>query len=253
MTFGAVFPRVLRPAFGPGLASGAASNGLLNNLVAYWPLEADGTDATGRGNTLTNSGASFVAGKIGNGADLEASENDYLWRADNADLSAGDVDLTVSMWVKAESKTAYFASVGKFSGSYSTSEYALYYNQPADRFYFIVGKGSAPFGNAVANTFGSPPVDTWIFVVGRHDAVANTISISVNGGAVDTTAWSSGIADTTQRFDIGRLSNVLYSDGIIDEVGLWKSAPGGGGCLSAAQISALYSGGAGLAYSAFTT
>lgn len=53
---------------------------------------------------------------------------------------------------------------------------------------------------------------------------------------------------------VGARSN--YVESWIGRVGptmFWKSAAGGGGVLTAAQRTALYNGGAGLAYANFTT
>ena len=82
------------------------ANWLLNdaNLQGYWRLESDGSDESSNGYDLTNSGASFVTGKFGNGVDLELTESDYLYIVDascpNLEISGSQ---TWSAWVKAES------------------------------------------------------------------------------------------------------------------------------------------------------
>jgi hypothetical protein len=48
------------------------------------------------------------------------------------------------------------------------------------------------------------------------------------------------------------VSDPLWFSGRIGPVAMWKSAPGGGGVLTAAQRTALWNGGAGLAYADFT-
>lgn len=227
---------------------------LTDSLVAYWRLDGDGVDATLRGNDITPVGVSWVAGLIGQAADLESTESDYLWRADNADLSMGDIDFTIAAWVKLES-LVNGAIVAKYTTLGNQREYLVLFNAtdhvPNNRFSFTV----SPLGTITglttidATAFGLPGTGTWYLVVAQHDATANTIGICVNAGATDTAGYATGVFNGTANFNIGRIevTTTFYPfDGLIDAVGIWKRV------LSAAEIAQLYNAGAGLDYP-FTT
>src|SRR5262245_39117478 len=132
---------------------------LTDGLISYWRLdEASGSRADSHGgNALTeNGGVGSAAGKISGAADFDGS-NDYLSRADNADLSTGDIDFTVQAWVNPGSKTALRPIVGKLNGAGTVAEYLLLYSSSSDRFELrITGNGFAWQATLAANTFGSP-------------------------------------------------------------------------------------------------
>lgn len=217
---------------------------LTDSLVAFYRLDGDGVDATGRGNDVTNSGASWVAGLIGSAADCEATESDFLWCADNADLSMGDIDATIVAWVKPESNPAVAVAVAKWrtgggAGNYLHNEYWLGCLSGVPQS-FVSGDGSAQTGKAW--TGGALSTGVWAMLAWQHDAAGNTVGISVNGAAFQTAGHTTGIFNGTSRFNIGEsgLNAFQYWDGLIDMVGVWKRA------LSGAEITELYNAGAGL-------
>jgi len=261
MTFSGGFGRVFRPVFDPGLA---ARNGLLNALIAYWKLdEASGSRYDSHGaNTLTEVVAvNNRAGKIGSAVNLNGSSF-ALTIADNAALSTGDVDFTISAWVLFDafatgvSREAYTV-FSKFNVSGNQREFLCFYDRaetiPYNRFKWLVSSN----GSAVSkiDSTETATTATWYHVICWHDAANDQIGISVNG-VETTTSYSGGVYNSTASFDIGRLlvpTSYYLLDGAVDEVAMWKSAAGGGGVLTAAQRTALYNGGAGLAYAQFTT
>lgn len=222
---------------------------LTDNLVAFWELEeASGTrvDATGRGNDLTDNNTVLQGtGKVGNCADFELSNSEYLSRADNADLSVGDIDFTIAAWVKLESLVADAAIVAK--GGVNDLSYGLDVNSGTTKFRFRVSS-AAGFTNLTgvdATTFGVVSETVWYFVVAWHDATANTINIQVNDGTVDSTSYSAGSYDGSAEFRIGAFDFYgAYWDGLIDQVGLWKRT------LTSGERTSLYNGGSGLSYAA---
>jgi len=229
---------------------------ITDNLVACWPLEADGTDATGRGNTLTNVGATFVAGKVGNCADLEETENDFLWRGDNADLSMGaGVDCTICVWVRPETVNAGISTyfVTKYLTTGNQREYALlrFGDGVTHRYRFQASSaGTLATLSAVMDNTVVPTAGEWVFIVGQHNAAAATISISVNAGTPVTAAHAGGIYNGAADLCLGRASGSTGNDwdGLIDQLCIWKSAPGGGGVKTAAEITWLFNAGAGRTY-----
>ena len=245
-----------------GGSGGAAGNGLLNNLIAYWPgNEAAGNALDLHTNALhltdTNTVTS-AAGLVYAGARRYTRVNlEYHTRAgDDVLLSAGDTDFTLASWVRADSLPGagtFMAISGK--GDFvlgANHEYALYWRGTSARFRWYVRGGGAD-GIVDFTTLGLPVINTWYLLIAWHDSVANTLNVQANDGAVNSLAWANGAMDTAQPFRVGATNAVgYYWDGRIGPTMFWKSAGGGGGCLSAAQRTALFNAGAGLTYAAFT-
>lgn len=221
------------------------SNPGTTGLVAWWALDGDGTDSHGA-NDLTNSGASWVAGLVGSAADLEASESDYLYLADNADLSMGDIGMTVCAWVQIESGTGH-PIVSKWQTA-GNREYVLY--ATASTFRWLVSHDGSTNSSAASWSATYTP-GVWYFVVAYHDPTANTLGISVNGAAAVTVSHSTGIYNGASRLGVGD-SVLLFGgaklDGKIDEVCIYKNR-----VLTADEIIWLYNSGAGRAYADLTS
>src|SRR3990172_6707396 len=223
---------------------------LEKNLISYWPLNetSAGTSQVNRAdafgtNTLTdNNTTPSTDGIKGNAGNFTTANTEYLSIADNVSLSTGNIDFTVSAWVKLTTKTTSQMIASKCdSGSAGLCEWFLYYNQAADRFYFGLWNtsGGVALATAVANNFGSPSTGVWYHLVGWHDATADTANIKVNNGTANSASYGAGsISDSTGKFEIGAyLTTTLPMDGAIDEVGFWKKI------LSSQEITDLYNSG----------
>lgn len=232
--------------------------GLLTALIAYWPgneasgdlidAHTNGLDLTDKNTVTNNTGKVYATARQYTAANQERHSI-----ADNALLSAGDVDLTLAAWVYLTDNTNTRGIMTKFGGDNPVREYALQYNVSVDRFRFIV-TGDNHITWIDADNLGSPSLNTWYFVVGWHDATLDTISIQINNGTTESADHEWGINDTETYFQIGYYENTALShwDGRIGPSALWKSAAGGGGVLTAAQRTALYNNSNGLTYAALT-
>jgi hypothetical protein len=241
-----------------GQARGAAGNGLLNNLIAYWP----GNEASGNAldlhtnalhltdvNTVTsNPGLVYLLAR----QYAQVNSENHTRPADDALLSGGNVDLTIASFVYLDSNTARLGITGKWA--VENREHQLRYDNTANRFQFLVtSDGELATSTTIdADTFGAPALTTWYLVIAHHDATTGHIGIQVNNGAIDTVLHADGVFDGTAAFQLGRSAANVW-DGRIGPTMFWKSAPGGGGVLTADQRTALYNGGAGLTYAAFTS
>ena len=253
-----------RSSLGYGLGTGqttsAAGNGLLNNLVAYWPLnEAAGAnnalDLHTNGLTLTQvSSPGSAAGIVYAGARTFDGTADYFTRHSEALLQMGDVDFTFAAWV-------YFADdagqliVAKGRVDSGLEECSLQYSTTR-RAIFEIGNPSGQYDNVTANTYGVIAVLQWHFIMVFHDAANSIIGVSVDG-VLDTKNTIRNPGVNTNPFRVGQQSPTTlsgyYANGRIGPVAMWKSAAGAGGALDAAKRSALWNAGAGLAYADFTT
>lgn len=242
MTFGAVFPRVMRPAFGPGLAGGGAANGLLNNLIAFWP----GNETSG---LLLDAHTNALHMTIGYGCKAVSAGLVYPtarvyggWHnrpSDDALLSTGNVDFTIAAWIYPTSLSAsYHMAASKYE------EYAIGTFGSQARFYHW--KPASLSGETLT-------VSSWSLLVAWHSVTAGRFYIQTNDGTVYSDARSAAPNDTANPFLVG--SRSAWAEGFSGSVGptmFWKSAADAGGVLTAAQRTALYNAGAGLAYSEFT-
>jgi hypothetical protein len=218
---------------------------LSSSLVAFWRLdEVAGVrvDSAGTSHLTDNNTVTQNAGKVGAAAQFTAASSEYLSVADNAALSMGNIEFTVSAWVYLDSKTATRTILSKRVGVGTGGEYSLVYDNSSDRFLFAVFDSTTGINIATANTFGSPSTATWYFIVGKVEA--GTLKVSVNGGAFDSVAKTVTIPDTAAPFLIGAQQSVptLFFDGRIDAVGIWKRA------LTSAEVTELYNAGAGKEY-----
>ncbi|MDV2503930.1 MAG: LamG-like jellyroll fold domain-containing protein, partial [bacterium] len=233
-----------------GIGSGDTS-GLLNGLVAHWPLDEESgarSDAVGE-NTLTDENGVGSTGGIPSGtrsARLSRANSQSLSHTDSAGLSMGDVDFTIAFWVYLESKPRtemYFVS--KLNEP-TDREYLVGYNDGPDRFTFAVSSDGTGAGSRTvrAGNLGSPSTGTWYFVVAWHDSVNDEIAIQVNDGPADTKSHTGGVYDGGTTFRLGARFNSpsAFLDGRMAEVGIWKRL------LTDVEKTALYNSGNGFVY-----
>lgn len=189
-----------------------------SNFKGVWHLSessGDAYDSTSNANTLTdnNTVGADAGGKVGGARDFERANSEQFTRASNAALQSGDIDFTLTAWVKLESKAGDMQVMTKYGNS--TNEYAILYQVSDDRFHFYFGTS---FKNVAANTLGSPSTGTWYFICAWHDATTNTINISVNNGATDSSGSVTASSADASTFRIGNRDSVSeFFDGLIDE------------------------------------
>jgi hypothetical protein len=224
---------------------------LTTSLISYWELEeASGTrnDSHSTNHLTDNNTVLSAAGKVGNAADFERDNGEFLDRADNAALSTGNIDFTVCAWIKLESLSGGLKQTIVAKGDGSNAEYVLRTTTDDKGEFFVYG--SAAFGNSgviTASTFGTLSTGTWYFFVAWHDSVADTLNIQINNGTPESTSHTLGVFDSTAHFQIGSYSDFNEAfDGLIDQVGFWKRV------LTAPERTSLYNSGNGLSYAALS-
>jgi cell division septation protein DedD len=223
----------------------APTNPGTTGLVAWWSLdETSGTrnDSHGTNHLTDNNTVTYTTGVKNNAGNFTSAQSEWLSIADNAALSAGDIDFTVGTWVYLKDKNAYYAIVGKRStGDAVGLEYGIRYVTAGDRFEFGITDASNNVGVALSSS--APSAGTWYFILVWHDATANTINIQVNDGAVSSTAWSTGIKDSAAPFKLGQSFNGgQHLNGYEDEAFVYKRV------LTADERSWLYNSGSGRSY-----
>ncbi len=230
-----------------GRGAGAAGNGLLTGLVAYWGLDeasGDALDKHSGGLTLTpanspgaDTGVVYATARTFNGINQRFSRNN------EAALQAGDIDFAFAAW-------AYSASsdnrciLAKYSYGTNNREFAIYYESSAVRF-SVSSAGTAATLSTV--TASIPTSSAWHLYIAWHDATADKIYLQIDDGTPAEQAHSGGAYVGASSFYIGLLNNIYYWNGRIGPVAFWKNRT-----LSADDRAALWNSGAGLAYSSFS-
>lgn len=221
---------------------------LTTSLISFWKLdEASGTrnDSVGTNHLTDNNTVTQATGKIGNAAQFTSANQESLSRASNASLQAGDIDFTIAFWVMLDSKTHIRFLYAKRDVTAGRSEYQVAYDHDSDRFAFSVFRATDSIVIVRANNLGAPSTGVWYHIVAWHDATANTISIAVNDGAVDTLATGGSLqAASDSVFHIGSWAGAttFEHNGRLDEAGWWKRI------LTAEERTALYNNGVGIHY-----
>jgi hypothetical protein len=223
---------------------------LTDDLVSYWKLdETSGNRADSVGsNTLTdNNTVGSATGKIGNCADFDRSNVEYLYLTDIDELSYGDASYSFSGWVYTDASLNIYQTILSKEDADDTRQYRLECRPWAptlDKIRWFVftttGSVSAEVNSAVLST-------GWHFFVVYHNATANEIGISVDNATFITAGTSGTISTSTSRFRVGarwiapNQKRDCYS-GKIDEIGHWSRV------LTQAEVTELYNNGSGITY-----
>jgi len=208
---------------------------LSTGLLAFWKMaETSGTryDETANNEDLTdNNTVGYGTGKIGNAADFEADNSEYLSKTDDAVLSfAASESFTLGFFLKGESFPDMFAS--KYiliKSDDSGTEYAILVtdNGTSDVIDFYVYNG-ANYAQVTSTTALS--TGTWYAVICWHNAATDSIYVQINGGSpVRASTGGDKPTDSAGNFVIG---GWLYGgslhypyDGLIDCFGVWRRCP----------------------------
>lgn len=244
-----------RGAVGLGLGRGgaraAAGNGLLNSLIAYWP----GDEASGDLLDLHSSKTLTLTGSVGTRSGLVYPTARDLpdntpngWTRNDSDLKPGDVDFTWLYWVyptaypPPPSGTYHYVMFGISLGGASCG-----LNPSAAMFWQVMYANGGSLN--VIHHPTAVALDTWHCVICDHDAATQTDSMTMDNVTVSQ-ASGFGIshnAGLVQPYFGSHWDNTANWAGGYGPVAFWQRL------LTPAEKTALYNGGAGLAYAAFTT
>jgi len=194
----------------------------------------------------------YSTGKIGNSADFESGDSDYLSIAD-ASQTGLDVELgnfTISLWFKAESLPGsggvrLAAKRGTDKGWYYDIDYVS-----AGTYRFNLAKAGVA---DMQSSNVSLSTGTWYHVVAAYDNTTKDITYYLDGSTVSTALSASSFLDNVNApFQIGAGNSNAgtperYFDGLIDEFGIWNTA------LTSGNVTTLYNSGNGIPYLDATT
>lgn len=226
----------------------AASNGLLTGLESYWKLdEASGTlaDSHGSKDSVTESNITYSAtGIINNAIDYESTNSSYTYFGQFTGY--GSSARSVSAWVNLESVTVvrqrlvHFASSTTLAGGPAAS---LYVNTSGQ---WEAAVGGTPFDGII--TGSSAGTGSFVHLVLTYDSSDN-MEFYVDGVSQGTVSGVTGSSPADPYLYIGCYNPTIgqFTDGIIDEVGIWSRE------LSSGDVTTLNNGGSALSYYNFTS
>jgi hypothetical protein len=207
-----------------------ASVPIADPLVAWWPLDVDGTDASGNGFDGTITGA-LAPAEGANAATGDSLTFDGGSRIDVPfDQNLNPDDFTITMWANASS-TAGFASPitsrDDVNNGVSTHGFIIY-NDNGGNWNFWTGDGNPGWDTLAA---GPVLTDTWTHLAISYDSVTETKNFYVDGvlAATDTAANQYSPNGTVEMEDLhigagADDGNSFFFDGRIDDVGLFRTA-----------------------------
>lgn len=241
-------------------AGSGVSNGLLNGLVGYWPLNEESGDAVGLGGGLTFTAENAPGNTTGKlytyGRTLaKASEQCFYYYVYPA--LRGGADFTFACWFYLASHPGaspnYYFLTDNMSGN---TGWCLGVVCNGNEQGFVTAAHAG--GYYVAHTgFWIDPLNTWEMMFAWYDHANKTIYIQRNDSTVVPQVGSAQMVAQSTYYE-GHSFGVelggwpdrardLWLDGGLGGVGFWSRV------LSAEDRAALYNGGAGLAYEGFTT
>ncbi|MED5419671.1 MAG: LamG-like jellyroll fold domain-containing protein, partial [Verrucomicrobiota bacterium] len=228
-------------------------------LVAWWPLDSDGSDASGNGHDAVVVGTGVNAGQAGaNAATGQSTDFTGTGHLDVPWASALNTEsFTVALWANPDA-----AGGGSFRSPITNRDDVspggafrhgfIIYNTNNGQWSFWNGGGTA--GNGAWNNVNVGPVtvNEWSHLAITYDASTNTKQFFLNGALVSTTnpvAYSpnnstilDGFTHEDEDLHIGGGGDAGTSfrfDGRIDDVGMWDEV------LSEVEIQSVMNNGIG--------
>lgn len=164
-------------------------------------------------------------GKLGTGAYSFDGTDDYVSLGSTTDwsfLSQADAKWTITGWYSADNFSSNQALVG--SSDFGTNDAGIMIRLNTDRtFRILLGKDSTDRISHIT-TLTTPNDTDWHFLCVQYDDSIGTLSISVDGGSVETDTGNNLTNTTTpdNPLQFGWNGHSLYFDGKLDDMGIWK-------------------------------
>lgn len=231
----------------------ASENGLLSNLLAYWPLSeatGDALDLSGNGRTLShvndpgaNTGKVYLTAR-----EFAPANTEYFTRSDAA--LYGGASMTVAIWFNAyalETTPNYHMLIDNlaYGGGWAIGAWG---GVTAMSVFFQVGKGGGLYYTASHCSLLGDHQNEWHLYIAWLDYNAKTSYSELNtvAGEVRTDVAFATSGSSYVRFGTKRAVDGQWWSGMIGPIAMWSAV------LTADQRIALWNEGAGLAFADFT-
>ena len=206
-------------------------------LVAHWPLDADGSDAAGQFDGTVDGSISFGSpganGNTGGAASFSGAGGVQV----PYDSALNPSSFTVTAWVNPSATAGWNSVVTSREDNGSTVNGYILYNSPDNQWDFWTG-GGGPTGSWGTNPGPSGVLNEWTHLAISYDETTDTKILWVNGQNAAEVSGQGYVPNGTtpefsRPFNIGAgadLGDTFFFTGLIDDVGLFDEA------LSAAVI-----------------
>tara|TARA_R100001460_G_scaffold37665_4_gene72091 strand:+ start:425 stop:1837 length:1413 start_codon:yes stop_codon:yes gene_type:complete len=188
-----------------------------------WHFEGNADDTSGNGNNGTVSGATLVAGRVGNEAYLFNGSSDYITAPSALSLQITG-NISIAAWIKANGY-AQWGSIIQYSNPSETEANNYLYNIA-----WANGSGDVRLfweyggGNNVTTDFATN-LDTgrWYHIVVVRDNLEKEAYLYVDGELFGSQTYSNNpTGGSTAQLWIGKDPTTgVHFDGTIDEVAIW--------------------------------
>ena len=220
-----------------------ATNPGTDELLAYYSLK-DNTDSHGSAHLTGGTAPDYTAtGIIGNAADFDNANDEYLSRSSAALSSLPSGEFSVSVWVNPDTKTTAMGVVNAWGATTGTQNWLIVYSQGNLAWQF--GMRDTGGGLYVVASDSDAVTGDWTHIVCTFDA-SKVMRMYVNGTLQsDTDTVTNTPNTTTTSFQIGRYGIFadLDFDGRIDEVAIWDDKT-----LTQSEVNYLFNSEAGRSY-----
>jgi hypothetical protein len=221
---------------------------LTDNLVSWYDLESDGTDALGTNTLSTNTNNSFGSGsgKVGNGVSVNAKDANHSVLALTSGatgLNIGTGNLSISCWINRQGAGVANSTWPPIVALGTGTDFINVTIHPTDgRILLMQLSDGANYHYAY---FSAGITGTgWHHLVAIRDSATAGMRLYVDGTELSESSSADGGSTTTLNLEKIYLGGTSYDAndefcGYIDLVGIWTRA------LDSTDIATLYNGGAG--------
>lgn len=159
-------------------------------LVGHWPLNGNANDISGNGYTLTNNGATYVSGKIGQAADFVSASSQYMVGPVSQNLYTSNSYFTLAFWVFLKSLPTGSTGLVGFNKYYTETEgggFGIGFKTTGVLTFIVGDKINTTEIDYVAANF---PLNTWLHLSMKFDG--SKVYHYLNGqllGFANRTLW----------------------------------------------------------------
>lgn len=198
-----------------------------NDVIAYWPLDGNGKDSSGNGNTATLFNLRTTADRFcdPDGALHFNGVNGYASVADKMSLRLHDTDFTLNAWIKLEAYGESYGSTIMSKRIYGANNgwqtsIAGYMSSPLGVLTYGPGGGST-------NAWGTAKVELneWHMVTSVYKISNKTLSIYVDGVLDKTIAGilsPNGEIASELRIGHDESTNIYFLEGALDDITIYS-------------------------------
>lgn len=196
-------------------------------LISWWRAEGNAMDTVGGNNGILVGGAGFVAGEVGQAFSFNGAAG-FVQVPDASSLDfQSNSPISIELWAYRSGTETTMHLLGKRVTGCGAVQYEMYFNP-------YVGL-ALDTGNGSVQTGWQMPLNTWVHLTATFDGT-NTFRFYTNGVLAGTGNGNLG-APNSGPFTIGTSGGCSYFTGLLDEISLYS------GCLTVAEIQAIYSAG----------